>query len=292
MDLLRAIILGAVQGATEFLPVSSSGHLKLGQSLLGLSEPQLLFDIVLHVGTLLSVMLFYRNDVMLAIRGLFKGIHQGIIQQRSTQKLLEPEGMRLSLLIVLSTIPTGILGILLKKVLDPESGQSIFTTKMVCALLILNGIILMSNAFFLKREESLPEDEKPKRTSTLSLWNISPWIALIIGIAQGCAVLPGISRSGMTITVALALMVQRLHAARYSFLLSIPAILGALVLKLKDMESIPQSQDLMIFGAGALCAALVGYVCLILLTRMLRNAHFHHFAWYCWLVGIIGLFML
>lgn len=292
MDILRALILGAVQGATEFLPVSSSGHLKLGQSLLGLTEPQLLFDIVLHVGTLLSVTLFYRQDVMLAIRGIYQGL-TGAARERSVKALIAPEGMRLTLLIILSTIPTGILGILFKKVLDPGDGEaSFFTARMVCALLLVNGCILMSNAYFLKREQRTDTEEKPRREGPLSLWNISPWVALAIGVVQGMAVMPGISRSGMTITLALALMVQRLHAARYSFLLSIPAILGALVLKLKDMGGSTQGVDLGVFLAGAACAAVIGYICLIFLTKVLKQARFHHFAWYCWAVGIIGLIAL
>ncbi len=292
MDSLRALILGAVQGATEFLPVSSSGHLKLGQSLLGLTEPQLLFDIVLHVGTLVSVMIFYRADVLMAIQGMWRGVRDGA-SERSLDAFLKPEGMRLAILIILSTLPTGVIGILFKKVLDPDDGSSPITPTVVCGLLIINGLILMSNAYFLKREERTPEAERPVREGRLDLWRITPLIALGIGLAQGLAVLPGISRSGMTITIALALMVQRMHAARYSFLLSIPAILGALVLKLGDMQQIATHGDqLGIFIGGALCAAVVGYLCLVLLTRMLQHARFHHFAWYCWAVGIAGLIFL
>lgn len=291
MDTIRALILGAVQGATEFLPVSSSGHLKLGQSLLGLTEPQLLFDIVLHVGTLVSVMIFYRADVLMAIQGLWRGTRQGV-RERSLDAFLEPEGMRLSMLIVLSTFPTGIMGILLKGILDPDTGPSPITPVVVCALLLINGVILMSNAYFLKREKQTPDTDRPTRAGRFALWQITPAIALGIGIAQGMAVLPGISRSGMTITIALALMVQRMHAARYSFLLSIPAILGALVLKLGDMDQITHGNQLGVFVAGAVCAAVVGYMCLVLLTRILQNARFHHFAWYCWAVGIAGLIFL
>jgi undecaprenyl-diphosphatase len=288
MNLLEAILLGVVQGATEFLPISSSGHLKLGQHLLGIQEPQLLFDIVLHVGTLLSVMLFYRADIIMILTGSLDGA-RGWLKERTASALFAPEGVRLATLVLLATIPTGVIGLVLGKLLDPDSGDSIITPKVVCGLLILNGFILLLNAYFMKREQ---ESEAPERGGMLTLWEITPLIAVGIGVVQGMAVLPGISRSGLTITIALALMVQRLHAARYSFLLSIPAILGALVLKLDPALFAGDPNTLLIFGAGALSAGLVGYGCLILLTRMLEKAAFHHFAWYCWAIGIIGLVML
>ena len=295
MDTLRALILGAVQGATEFLPVSSSGHLKLGQTLLELDQAQLLFDIVLHVGTLLSVMLFYRDDVLLALKGIVQGARDGA-RARSWRALLAPEGMRLSVLIVLSTIPTAILGLLLSDVLEPDTGLSPITPRVVCMLLLVNGAILMSNAYFLKRERGADAggEDATEAGSALSLWHITPLIALTLGVAQGAAILPGISRSGMTITVALALSVQRMHAARYSFLLSIPAILGALALKLGDVGEAGSlsAHPWGAYIAGAICAAVIGYACLMLLTRMLKNAHFHHFAWYCWAVGLLGLWLL
>lgn len=288
MNLLEAILLGMVQGATEFLPVSSSGHLKLGQYLLAIQEPQLLFDIVLHVGTLLSVMLFYWRDVAMVLTGSVQGT-KALVREKKLEAFFAPEGVRLAALVVLSTIPTGILGVLIGKFLDPDDGPSLATPTLVCGLLILNGFILISNAYFLKREQSSPP---PERKGLLTLWEITPMIAIMIGVFQGLAVLPGISRSGVTITLALALLVQRLHAARYSFLLSIPAILGALVLKF-DASIFGRDPGVwLIFGAGALTASVVGYLCLLLLTRMLENAHFHHFAWYCWAVGIIGLLMI
>lgn len=290
MNLLEAILLGMVQGATEFLPISSSGHLKLGQHLLGIQEPQLLFDIVLHVGTLLSVMIFYRKDIMMVLTGSLEGA-RGWLKERTASAFFAPEGVRLATLVVLATIPTGVIGLGLEKILDPdaEAGASLITPKVVCGLLILNGFILLLNAFFLKREQ---ENASPERGGMLTLWEITPLIAIGIGVAQGMAVLPGLSRSGLTITIALALMVQRLHAARYSFLLSIPAILGALVLKLDPSLFAGDPGVLLIFAIGALSAGVVGYGCLILLTRMLEKAAFHHFAWYCWAVGIIGLVML
>lgn len=289
MSILEAIILGIIQGATEFLPISSSGHLVLGKAVLGLANPQLLFDIILHVGTLLSVMVFYRQDIWMVIRDTFKGLGQWR-QQKRWQAFLEPQGVRLAALVVMATIPTGIIGLLIKDFVDPESNSGLITPAVVCGLLIFNGFILMANAFFQKREDERSEDT-PVREGTWTLWHIAPWVALLIGIAQGIAVAPGLSRSGLTITVALALSVQRIHAARFSFLLSIPAILGALVLKLDPaaFSGGEGSSVIFAFVLGAISAAVVGYVCLLLLTRMLKKAQFHHFSWYCWLVGVGGL---
>lgn len=286
MTLLEAIILGVIQGATEFLPVSSSGHLVLGQHMLGLQEPQLLFDITLHVGTLISVMAFYRRDILDIIKGLLTSIKR-LVTTRDLKQSLEPEGTKLALLVLLATLPTGIIGMLLKDLLEPEHGQRPISAMMVCGILIINGFILKTNAYFAKRDQ---QTSAPEREGLLTRWRITPALALLIGVAQGVAVLPGISRSGMTITTALALRVDRAHAARYSFLLSIPAILGALVLKF-DLSLFAQGGAALIgtYIAGAIAASVVGYGCLILLTHMLKRAQFHHFAWYCWALGIAGL---
>lgn len=293
MNLFEAIILGVLQGATEFLPVSSSGHLVLGGHILGLKEPQLLFDITLHVGTLISVMLFYRRDIFNILTGFARSLKQ-LILTRSLQAALEPEGTRLALLVLIATIPTGLLGLALKDLLEPEAGARPITPMMVCGILILNGFILKSNAYFARREAKEQGQDSPTtktKPSSLELWRLTPLKAAFIGVMQGIAILPGISRSGMTITTALALRVEREHAARYSFLLSIPAILGALVLKF-DLSLFQGNQGdslVLIYWVGALAAAIVGYGCLILLTHLLKKAQFHHFAWYCWLVGGAGL---
>ena len=282
MTFLQAIFLGIIQGATEFLPVSSSGHLRLGQELLGLREPQLLFDIVLHVGTLLAVVIFYRRELVTLFRGLLAGV-QGLAAGHGRQALLEPEGMRLAWLVLLATLPTGVLGLVLEKLLDPPEGaEPLIGPVAVCALLLVNGFILFANRFVAGREQA-------PRSGRLVLWNVTPAVALAIGVAQGIAVLPGLSRSGLTITAALLLGVDRQYAARYSFMLMIPAILGALVLKF-DLDAFGAGgHEVPLFLLGAAVAAVVGYGCLVLLTRLLERAQFHHFSWYCWAVGIVGL---
>ncbi len=287
MSVAEALLLAVIQGAAEFLPISSSGHLVLGGHLLGFKEPQLLFDIILHVGTLMSVLVFYRRDVYGVITGMWQGLRDGL-KARDWRAAAAPEGARLALLVVLATLPTGVIGVLLGKLIDPEQGPSPFTPQLVCALLLVNGVILIANARFMRRVAA------EARQGALTLWSITPALALIIGIAQGLAVLPGISRSGMTITVALALSVQRINAAKFSFLLSIPAILGALVLKL-DLSLFSGERGferLGLYLGAAAVAGLVGYGCLLLLTRVLQSARFHHFAWYCWAIGLLGLLAL
>lgn len=282
MDLLDAIVLGLVQGATEFLPISSSGHLVLGQYLLGLEEPKLLFDIVLHVGTLLAVIGFYRRD----LTEIFEGLRRGsldLVKHRSIGKALESDGARLAFLIVVACIPTGILGVLVDEFLPVERGTR-SATVFVCAALIVNGFILFSGRFV---RDKTPEE----RDGALVLWNVSIAVALAIGIAQGIAVIPGLSRSGLTIISALFLGVWRDQAARFSFLMSVPAILGALVLKFEPgVFSGPNlGANITTFSVGALTAGVTGYFAIVLLVKLIERAQFHHFSWYCWTAGAIGL---
>ena len=282
MDLIDAIVLGLVQGATEFLPISSSGHLVLGQYLLELEKPQLLFDIVLHVGTLLAVVGFYRRDIGRLYEGIRRGI-ANVLETRSLEKALEPEGARLALLIGIACIPTGILGVLVDEFLPVERGTQAAAI-FVCGALLFNGLVLFSGRLVRDHE---PED----REGRFVLWNVSIAVALAVGTAQGLAVIPGISRSGMTIISALFLGVWRDQAARFSFLMSIPAILGALALKFDPgvFSGPAVGSQLALYGVGALAAGLSGFAAIYWLVKLIERAQFHHFSWYCWAVGSAGL---
>lgn len=297
MNQFEAIILGAVQGATEFLPISSSGHLKLGATLLGIQEPTLLFDITLHVGSLIAVCLVYYKTVLELITGALRGTSR-LLTGQGLQSALEPEGARLAALIVLATLPTGVIGVLLKDFLEGP----LITPAVVGGALIVNGVILLMS----RRLERSPDpaqrangdgdaaqdgDAASGRLSDrLKLWRVGMAGAILIGVAQGMAVMPGLSRAGLTITTALMMGVEREQAARFSFLLSIPAILGAMVLKFDPaLFSGADPARLVRFGLGALTACLVGAVCLVLLIALLRRARFHHFAWYCFAVGAAAL---
>ena len=275
VDLIAALLLGLVQGATEFLPVSSSGHLALGQAVLGTGEADLLFDIILHVGTLLAVCAVYHRDVVSVCTGGFQGV-RALLTGQGIAAALRPEGARLAVLVAVATIPTGIIGVVIDKTIGSVGPTFVGT------LLIINAAILVVSK---TRPRGFLAPSGP-----LSLWQIGLLGALAIGIAQGIAVFPGLSRSGMTITACLLVGAVREDAARFSFLLSIPAILGALVLKFDtSLFTGADPERLLRFGVGAAVAAISGYVCLRLLIAVLRRAAFHHFAWYCLAVGITAI---
>jgi undecaprenyl-diphosphatase len=283
MTFFESILLGAVQGATEFLPISSSGHLVLGQELLGVEEPGLLFDIVLHVGTLLAVVVYYRQDVLSIIQGCLRLVRR-LSQTGISGGFRGEEGARVALLVGVATVPTGLIGLGLKGVLEPDHGSPLITPEVVCGILLCNGCILMTNRWLQRRAAV-------ERLGTFTAWSVDPMRAFLIGIAQGVAVLPGISRSGTTITLSLALGIGRADAARFSFLLSIPAILGAVVLQFDAslFSGSTGGATFLVFAAGAAVAGLVGFFCIGWLVKILERARFHHFAWYCWVVGAAGL---
>jgi undecaprenyl-diphosphatase len=254
----QAAWLGLVQGITEFLPISSSGHLVLGQRLLGLKEPELLFDVSVHVGTLAAVLFFFRDDLWSMLRGLWA--HDQAARQ----------GRRLLWLVVWGSLPTAALGLLFKDLFE-----SLFaSTTAVGTALIFTGLLLTLTRF------SPAQGRGPAETG----WGR----ALLIGLAQGLAIVPGLSRSGTTISAGLLLGLDRRLAAHYSFVLSVPAILGALFLQLYGLE--PQTQvvlaPLLIGGA---VAAASGYLALKLLLKVVRRGKLHWFAPYCVILGLTAL---
>ena len=270
MNTVEAIVLGTVQGLTEFLPVSSSGHLVLFQNLFGLKEPELLFDICLHVGTLSAVIIVFYREILDILKALF----QIPIRMKTAGGFMQlcqaDASIRMALLIVVGSIPTAVIGLLFKKITDQLFGS----ITIVGFMLLVTGTIL-----WLTRR--IRGAGRPVGQTTLK-------DALIIGIVQGLAILPGISRSGSTISTALFLGVDRKVAGRYSFLLSIPAIVGALVLGLDTPElhtAIPMGTII----AGSVVSALVGWLALVILLRVVDRGQLHRFAPYCWLVGVITL---
>ena len=272
---LQALILGVVQGLTEFLPVSSSGHLVLAQIWLGdqfmFVQEAVAFDLVLHVGTLLPVLYFYREDLKRIIAALFDNPPIGR-PQRLGAWLHENDHRWLAANVVIGTIPTAIIGIAMK-----DTFESLFhDARPVCFALIFTGFLLMSTKIF----------ERPDGHIRLSM----P-MALLIGLAQGFAITPGLSRSGTTIAVALLLGVDRNHAARFSFLLSIPAILGAVVLVAKDGVTLP-SDGWSALAVGFVSAMIVGYLALWMLVALVKKGRLYRFAYYLWPVAIAALIYL
>lgn len=250
--MLWALFLGVLQGLTEFLPVSSSGHLVLFQQFADIGEDEILFDLVLHVGTLVPVLWFYRREVWAILRDPLFG--EG--------PLLDRPGTRWILMVGLATLPTGLIGVLFEDLFE-----TLFSNPAILTLsFATTGLIL-----FLTRKRQSGEIELPQLT-----WKQ----ALILGVAQGFAITPGISRSGTTISVALMMGLERDFAARFSFLMSVPAILGAVVLHLKDLEVEHVHVDQLLIGGGA--ALISGYAALVLLVWLVKGGKLSRFAYYCW----------
>ena len=260
MELWQAALLGIVQGLTEFLPISSSGHLVLGQRLLGFTEPDLMFDIAVHVGTLVAVFTVFWRDIYGILRGLF--VWREDMKARN--------GRRMLLLVVAGSIPTALMGFFLKDVFE-----SMFASLLTVGLaMLVTGWLLLATAMV----------HRPGR----ELGQVGVGRALLVGLAQGLAITPGISRSGSTISVALLLGIHRQVAAHYSFVLSIPAILGALLLQVMEMGA-PSPNQTAPMIVGLVTAALSGYVALRVLLRVVQAGHLHWFAPYCFAVGLAAL---
>lgn len=274
--MVTAALLGLVQALTEFLPVSSSGHLRLAHALAGFEVPDdLLFDIVLHVGTLVAVLFVYRARVAWLLADALRALKTAA--RCVPTALREHEGARYAVLMVIATVPTGLIGVALSGLVDSDA----FSVPVVGALLCVNGLVLWTS----KRFSDGGDDD----SGGLRVGGIGPREALIIGIAQGIAVLPGISRAGSTIVCALALGANRMKAAEFSFFLSIPAILGAVVLEFDPALLTGGPDGPTPYIVGALVSAVGGVLALRLLLGVVRAARLHHFAWYCWILGVAAV---
>lgn len=270
MEIGYAVTLGVIQGLTEFLPVSSSGHLVLFQDILGFREPQIFFDISVHVGTLLAICAYFFKDLKAVITALFAVFVNPAGPKDLLKRLnLNPDA-RLAGMILVGTVPTGIIGLLIRPVAEKVFSSIGFVGIM---LLVTGAALWLTRGF--KREGR-------------SLSQITVWDALCIGIVQGVAVMPGISRSGATIAAGLFRGVGRDASVRYSFLLSIPAVAGAMLLELGDVSTscLPPAGAVM---TGGFAAAVVGYFSLKVLIRVVGKGAFHVFAPYCWFAGMVAL---
>ncbi len=275
MTFLEAIVLGILQGLTEFLPVSSSGHLVLAQQFLGLKEPLVFFDVMLHVGTLAAVLVAYRGAIARLVVGGLSTFGEAEFYRKPIATLNTSVELRFIWLILLGSIPTGIIAVLFKTQLESFFDK----VHIVSVMLILTGVILQLPRL---RRESMDSPDCPNK-------EIKSWHAPLIGIAQGCAITPGISRSGTTISLALFLGIPAKTAAEYSFLLSIPAILGAVALKISDIEN--TEIPLYIIGTGMLASFIVGYIALRFLLVVLNRGKFSLFSYYCVALGLVSLFV-
>lgn len=264
-----AIILGLIQGLGEFLPISSSGHLVLAQAFFGLQEPEMAFNVTLHLGTLGAVVIFYRHYLCSLTKEL-RFLPQCLSHPARLKEFYQTRpDFRFGLLIVVGTIPTGIMGLTFQNLIKNELSS-------VSSV----GMALIITGFLLRLVGQRGKVGRSGEEMTLS-------DALIIGFIQGLAIVPGFSRSGFTICAGLFLGLDRTTAARYSFILSIPAILGAAILELRHFEE--STFNVLDFLAGFLVAGICGYLALKLLINLLQRDNFSVFSWWCWAVGLVAL---
>ncbi len=265
----EAILLGILQGLTEPLPVSSSAHLVIVPALIpGFHQPTVFFDVVLHLGTLAAVIFFLRREIRDLIAALVPKPGRTEIAPAADNE--RGADRRLILLIIVATFLTGVIGVLFKDRIE-RLFESVETT---ACMLFITGILLFLS------------DRVKKATRRKSEMNLTDGI--VIGLVQAIALIPGISRSGSTITFGIFRGLERETAARFSFLLSIPAIAGAAVLKAPELTRIPAG-ELLAMGAGFLSAAVTGFLALKLLFVMINRTGLGVFAYYCWFAGAATL---
>jgi undecaprenyl-diphosphatase len=260
---LSYLILGLIQGLTEFLPVSSSGHLALGTSILNLPEEDLTFAVLVHGATALSTIVVFRSDISLLFLNFFQKDDEGLKARKYVA------------LIALSAIPAAVVGLSMK-----DAIESLGSTQFVGAMLIVTAVIL-----------AISQKVKPKFKNALGVGNV-----IVIGLAQAMAILPGISRSGSTIGASLLLGVSRAEAAKFSFLMALPPIIGANLLEIKDLaatEPFINNSHTPVFGyfVGVVAAFLAGIAACKWMVKLVKGANLMWFAVYCLIVGMFALFL-
>lgn len=254
MTSLQALFLGLLQGLTEFLPVSSSGHLVLSQVFFGIQNGGAMFEIILHFGTLLAVLTELRKRVWKMIKGVLSW---------------DPSSWRILLLLVVGTVPASVVGLVFKEFLE----KTFTDPKGVSVCFLITGFMLWSTKF-----------------ASGDLNRIGFWDAIFIGIAQSIGVFPGISRSGMTIGTGLWRGISGKDAAVFSFLLSIPIVLGATVFKFLELVENPLILESVVpLLVGTVIAYISGVIAIRWMFTLLRGGRLDRFSYYCWMVGILGL---
>jgi len=274
MHIFMALFLGIVQGIAEFLPISSSGHLAILQNLVNINyneEHHLLFDVLLHFGTLISIIIVYRKDLKEMIRDGLGYLHMKADSGKDEPVVLKPPGRAL-LFVIIGTVP-----LFVALLFSSAVSRLFFNTFFIGFALMVTGCIIFVSSRFIK------QGNKTDKTMTAI-------DALFIGIAQAIAVLPGLSRSGTTISVGLARGLTGSFAVRFSLILSIPAVLGATLVTI--FRAIASGADLMqlpIYIIGFIVSTTVGYFTIRLLRRIMSKGNFGLFSYYCWLIGIITI---
>lgn len=271
MSLLDAVLLGILQGLTEFLPISSSGHLVLGKELLHIAQQRSIsFEVFVHFGTFLSVVFMFWKDIKLIFLSIFE-----FVKAPAKLKLLfkTNEHFKIAIFIVSSSIPAAVVGIMFAN----EIGVLFNDPKFVSVMLLITGLILFLTKF-----------SNPKEGASVSFAS-----AIIIGLAQAVAIIPGISRSGITISSALFAGVSRENAAKFSFLMALPVILGATILEAHDVfQSSINGEQVLVYFVGTVVAAISGYASIRVVLGLLKKKRFSWFSYYCFIVGILGILFI
>ena len=273
MDIIQALILGIVQGLTEFLPVSSSAHLVFVPYIIGTTS-SLAYDTLLHIGTLIAVVAYFWNDIINMIKSFFSSLLD-IPRGQFRKGLQEDQFKKLAWFVIIGSIPAGLAGILFK-----DSFEGLFSN------IIAVGFFLIITGFLLWGSEMMSR----KISDKTSLKEMSLKNSILVGIAQAFAIAPGISRSGATISAGLFLGIERELAARYSFLLSIPAILGAALVQAKDITSIMDISSTAAI-AGFIAAIISGYLAVRFMLKLIKEKNLLPFAYYCWIIGPLAIIL-
>lgn len=285
MSIIKAIIMGVVQGLTEFLPVSSSGHLAIFRNILGLNlEGGILFEVMLHFGTLVAIFIAYFKDIKeLFIEGIgividfFKWIKIVLNNiftknKKKYNKIINTEYRKFVMLIIVASIPTAVLGLYLEEIIEGA----------YTALLIPGICLLITGALLLTTTKIKKGSKKAGSTKYTD--------SFIIGLFQGFATMPGISRSGSTLVAGMILGLEREFAVKFSFIMSIPAVIGATLYKLKDVTSDMMTTSAVLpYMVGMLVSAAVGYICIITLLKVVKKNKLHYFSYYCFIVGLLAI---
>lgn len=266
MGLIQSIALGLIQGLTEFLPVSSSGHLVIFERLFNVEAHNLVFEVLVHLGTLVAVIIYFREKLFFIVYSIIKSPFAGVRSPESKSYA------RLGWFLILGTVPAAVIGLLFENYVELAFASPRWSS----AMLLVTALILILTKR-VKREDK----------------NLNFGRTILIGFAQALAIMPGISRSGTTISAGMFSGMNKAEAAEFSFMLSIPAILGATVLQLPDFfAELGNVKLVLVQIAGAAAAGIVGYLSIAMLMNIIKKGKFFYFGLYCAAVGILGIILL
>ena len=269
MSIIDALILGIIQGLTEFFPVSSFGYLVIFKNILNVNISGIIMEISLHFGTVVAICAAFHRDIFLLIKEAKTLAFTLIGKKKNVAKSDEDQDTKILLAILIGNIPTVIIALLCESIFE----RFFNIPALASIMIIITGFVL-----WLTRIAHVKEDKGRNKVRIVD--------ALIVGAVQGIAIIPGISRSGTTIATASFLGIKRELAAKFSFLLSVPVIIGGVILKFDDIsEGTVNFQNIII---GTIASAVVGYLALFFLVKLIKKGKFHLFSYYCWSVGIIA----